>query len=457
MTVPPSHVTPAPTVGGVAALRYLVRLMGPAVLSGVILRQPATTALAQRWSLDTATGSAVRELRRRFGGAPVRLQVPGRELVIPVRPADVERVLAQPPEVADPANREKVGALGLFQPHGVLVSRGAVRVRRRDFVEDVLETDREMHSLAGHAVRVVDEEVAALLPVTGEATVTADEFLRAWWRVVRRITLGDSARDDEAVTDTLRRLRGWANWSVLAPRRRRLRQRLERDLYDYVDAAEPGSLAAIVARSGAGAGVDPVGQLPHWLFAFDAAGLAAVRALALLATHPEARERARTEATTGDGPRTLPYLRATILDSLRLWPTTPAILRDAARDLQLDGPDGTEGPVIVPKGSAVAVLASAFHRDPDLPFADRFAPEIWTDGTAEQYPQLVPFSAGPVVCPGQNLVLLVTSSLLAAVLRSTDPVLADGAPLSPTTPLPASLNPFGLAFGVTARPEGPTS
>lgn len=221
-----------------------------------------------------------------------------------------------------------------------------------------------------------------------------------------------------------------------------------------MDAAEPGSLAAIVARSGAGAGVDPVGQLPHWLFAFDAAGLAAVRALALLATRPEARERARTEATTGDGPRTLPYLRATILDSLRLWPTTPAILRDAARDLQLDG---TDGPVTVPEGSAVAVLASAFHRDPDLPFADRFAPEIWTDGTAEQYPQLVPFGAGPVVCPGQNLVLLVTSSLLAAVLRSTDPVLTDGAPLSPTTPLPASLNPFGLAFGVTARPEGPTS
>lgn len=457
MPVQPERPESAPTVGGVAALRYLVRLMGPAVLSGVILRRPAMTALAQRWSVDTATGSAVRELRQRFGGAPVRLQMPGRELVIPVRPVDVERILSQPPEVADPANREKVGALGLFQPHGVLISRGAVRVRRRDFVEDVLETDREIHSLAGHAVRVVDEEVAAMLPVTGEATVTADEFLRAWWRVVRRITLGDSARDDEAVTDTLRRLRGWANWSVLAPRRRRLRQRLERDLYDYVDAAEPGSLAAIVARSGAGAGVDPVGQLPHWLFAFDAAGLAAVRALALLATHPEALDRARTEATTGDGPRTLPYLRATILDSLRLWPTTPAILRDAARDLQLDGPDGTEGPVTVPKGSAVAVLASAFHRDPNLPFADRFAPEIWTDGTAEQYPQLVPFSAGPVVCPGQNLVLLVTSSLLAAVLRSTDPVLADGAPLSPTTTLPASLDPFGLAFGVTARQEGPTS
>jgi hypothetical protein len=45
---------------------------------------------------------------------------------------------------------------------------------------------------------------------------------------------------------------------------------------------------------------------------------------------------------------------------------------------------------------------------------------IWLDGRARQYPQLVPFSAGPAECPGRNVVLLTTSSLLAKLLATVD-------------------------------------
>ena len=41
-----------------------------------------------------------------------------------------------------------------------------------------------------------------------------------------------------------------------------------------------------------------------------------------------------------------------------------------------------------------------------LSVADSFTPNIWLAGRAQRYPQLVPFSAGPVECLGRNLVLL---------------------------------------------------
>ena len=49
------------------------------------------------------------------------------------------------------------------------------------------------------------------------------------------------------------------------------------------------------------------------------------RALAVLASLPGHAQAARDEARRHDPE--LPYLRAAILESVRLWPTTPAILR----------------------------------------------------------------------------------------------------------------------------------
>jgi hypothetical protein len=51
------------------------------------------------------------------------------------------------------------------------------------------------------------------------------DFSIAWWRAVRRVVLGDSARGDEQTTDQLLRLRQRANWSFTAPQRAALRRR----------------------------------------------------------------------------------------------------------------------------------------------------------------------------------------------------------------------------------------
>jgi hypothetical protein len=95
---------------------------------------------------------------------------------------------------------------------------------------------------------------------------------------------------------------------------------------------------------------------------------------------------------------------------------------------------------------------SGFHRDDELlPFAHQFAPDIWLDGRAQQYPQLVPFSAGPAECPGRNLVLFVTSTLLAHMLSALRFELTSTPQPVPDEPLPMTLNQLTLDFAVQAH------
>jgi hypothetical protein len=274
-----------------------------------------------------------------------------------------------------------------------------------------------------------------------------DEFVTAWWRAVRRVVLGDAARDDHELTDLLGTLRAAANWSYLHPKRPRVRARFAQRLGSYLDNAEPGSLAELVAGTPSPPGTDPGGQVPQWLFAFDAAGMAAFRTMALLATHPAQAERARAEIAGRDlaAPQELPYLRSCVQESVRLWPTTPAILRDTIAETIWDGR-------ILPAGTALVILVPFFQRDGrTLPYADRFTPEIWLDGRAEDNWSLVPFSAGPAECAGRNLTLLVASMMLATLLERHEYRLTSPSRLDQRHPLPGTLSPFRLRFEVTDR------
>lgn len=419
--------------------RLLGTVVVPTLAAGVIKRRPALMRMTERLGLDGRAITTMRHLRDRYGPAPVALRVPGRSFVFPLSEMDAGRILAGTPEPFTPATTEKRAALRHFQPHGVLISTGVERADRRAFTEEVLQPAHDLHSLAPHVVDVVRAETAA---VRTDTEITWDEFNRQWWRVVRRITLGDSARDDERLTDVLGTLRAAGNWAYLHPRHRRDRDRFRGWVADYVRRAEPGSLAAHVAATAAPSDVDPAGQLPHWLFAFDAAGMAAFRTLALLARHPEQMRAARADLEVDlTRPQPLPYLRACVLDTVRLWPTTPALLRESVRDTGWG-----------PAGTTTFLYTPFFHRDPTtLPFADRFAPETWLDGTAATHPALTPFSAGPGQCPGRNVVLLTTSTTLAAILAGHDVSVHGKHAIDPPGPLPATLDNFSMRLGLTKR------
>jgi hypothetical protein len=275
-------------------------------------------------------------------------------------------------------------------------------------------------------------------------TLSWGDFERTWMRVVRRVVFGDAARDDTELTTMIERLRADANWAFFKPKDTALRRRFFDRMNDHLMRAEPGSLAARMHRTATNDVTEPLDQVPQWLFAFDPAGMTTFRSLALIATHPVQEAAVRDELRrTQDGDtdaRTLPYLRACVLESLRLYPTTPLVLRQSTA--------GTTWPRgVMPAGTEVLIFAQFFHRDRrHRSDADAFAPENWLEErTREDWP-FIPFSGGPVVCPGQNLVLLLTSTMLRALLAERRWRLLGPPRLDPARPLPYTLDNYSLRF-----------
>lgn len=412
--------------------RVVAEVLAPFAAQGVIVRRRAAVRVAARFDTDARAVRLLRQLRDRYGRGPLRVPLPGRDIALVLDPDDVRRVLTDEAAVFRPASTDKVAALARFQPHGVLVSTGRLRQSRRRFVERVLQPDRPEHDLAGTFDRIVADETARLTAATG-GRLDWDAFARYWWRIVRRVVLGDAAADDEDVIEELAALRRSANWGGAGPERRAVRRRFQERIDDYVRWSEPGSLAALVAGTPAADGVDPAGQVPHWLFAFDAAGIAAYRTLALLAARPDAARRARAEAAGGD----LDFLRACVLEAVRLWPTTMAILRESVTDTDWRG-------ARLPAGTQLVIVSALFHRDEDtVRHAHAFAPAEWLSGHAAAAPAIVPFSAGPGRCPGRAVVLLVTSLAVAALLRYGQPHPVGDTPLTRQR-LPGTLDHYAL-------------
>lgn len=438
-----------PVVAGLQAIAAVTALGLPSVASGIIARRHLVMPLLEKARADALSIEMFRRLRDEFGRGPIEFRLPGRRVVLLLDPDDVARVLDDSPDPFTPANREKRAALGAFQPHGVLISQGDIRARRRVVNEAALETPKPLHGASDSMARTIDREISIFAQQVGETgAFTAADFTRVWWRIARQVTLGESARDDTDVTDRLWKLRANGNWSYLTPPRRRLRDRFFESLYDYADRAEPGTLVHALASVETAPAVDPVGQIPHWLFAFDAAGMATLRALALLAAHPDRLAEVRREASerpVGNA-APLPIHRACILESLRLWPTTPAILRDSTRPTVWRTPGGARA--TVPEGSMFIILTPPLHRDRDrFDFANAFTPDIWIDGRADGLHTLLPFSGGPAECPGRNVALFVSSTVLSAVVTAFDRIEQVSAPrLQPGGDLPPTLNHYGLKF-----------
>ncbi|MEO9329697.1 cytochrome P450 [Gordonia aurantiaca] len=297
---------------------------------------------------------------------------------------------------------------------------------------------------------IVRAEVGNLLVECFDGRLTWDAYAIAHWRMLRRLVFGDAARDQEDVTDVLTEFRHEANWAYAFPPRNGRSARFRRRLDELVFAAPTDSLAGTI-RDAPVAGrdeIDPTGQIPQWLFAFDAVAVAILRAPALLAAHPDALGGARADIDDLDAGRSarLPNLRAALLESLRLWPTTLAILREAIRDVHWTGG-------VIPSGTTTVVLGEHFQRDDDaMDFARRFAPEAWLDGRALGLAGVVPFADGPGECPGRNVVMLFGSLVPAEICRDHEPSDDVLTPLvSGGAELPRSLNHFDLAIRLTKK------
>jgi cytochrome P450 len=225
---------------------------------------------------------------------------------------------------------------------------------------------------------------------------------------------------------------------------------LVESISDHLAAAEPGSLAALVASAPYPSG-DPAGQVIHWLFALgDTLAANVFRALAVLGTHPQQLAEVRAELAEVDlgSPAevaALAYLAASLNDTMRLWPTTRMFGRVALTDVRF--PYGKT----LSSGSQLLIINTFNHRNrARLPYAHRFAPEEWTSGGAGEDWQLNFFSHGPQGCPGAGVAVYLGQAVLGHLLRSRDPKVA-GVTLGPDRPLPHTMDVYQFRVALRRR------
>lgn len=124
--------------------------------------------------------------------------------------------------------------------------------------------------------------------------------------------------------------------------------------------------------------------------------------------------------------KSLPYLRATLNEVQRLYPSAPENDRQATTDTMLPlggGPD-QKSPVFVKKDAIVHWSIFAMHRRKDLfgDDAEEFRPERWLDGPNGEKGlrvswEYIPFNGGPRVCIGQQFALMEVSYLTVRLVR----------------------------------------
>lgn len=433
---PLPRATPLDTAGIVRDVQL------PTVAKGPIMRRPKVVAGVERFGLEARAVKRMQTVAQKYGKGPLMLSVPGKNMAVVLDPEHVHRILEESPEPFAPAETMKRHALKHFEPKVSLISHGYERQRRREVNAQALDHGHPIHQMAEQFMPAVRQEAQTLLEAVDAAggRLEYSTYFDAWFRMVNRVVLGDSYRDDDELIDLMETQRARGNWAFLRPVDQDARSQILRRVGEAMDKAEPGSIAAFMAQMDFRPEDQPEQQVPQWLFAFDPAGMGSYRALALLAAHQDRLDAARLQIAeeAQEATPVLPLLRSTVLESLRLWATTPMILRETTREVEFE-----HG--VMPEGTSVLIFAPFFHRDErNLDYAHSFAPEVWDHPrTNEEWP-LVPFSAGPGICPGRHLVLLLTSNFIAEILAQRG-IAVTSHQLEPGN-LPALLNNFSLTF-----------
>lgn len=428
-------------------LALLVRVVLPTWGKGLMLRRRSFARLAAVLDLDAHAVRFMQYLRRKYGEGPVLVRVAGRKYAILLRATDVKEALHRSPCPLSPASQEKVAALAHFEPHASLITKAPERQQRRAFNDKVLESGSRHHSLAACFVDAVRDEASAMISsIDTDGGLTWPAFTEAWFRSVRRIVLGERARSDRGITEDLAHLRARANWVRLRTINKQRRDRYHQRLAGYLCSPEDGTLAQLARNCARDEVAEKIcDQITHWLFAFDAGGITTFRALSLFASHPPELKRARSDLLAWrSGQIELPYLSAGFLEAVRLWPTTPVILRETIQPT-------TCGDLALEPGSGVVIYAPFFHRDDErLAYASRFTPDLWLGRDPGEASPFVPFSAGPARCPGRHLVTLIGAAWLAAMLDAGRVELTLPHPHRERA-LPGTLDHFTLRFRLLDR------
>jgi Cytochrome P450 len=183
---------------------------------------------------------------------------------------------------------------------------------------------------------------------------------------------------------------------------------------------------------------------------FESTAAALSWAAWLLAVHPACQERLRAEALTatpeaGATGAGLSWTTAVLLETMRLYPPVPVLVRQARTGDRL-------GRRRVHAGDTVFLPVYALHRqaahwpEPDRFRPDRFLGHCPRAGPAQPY---LPFAAGPRTCPGAALSLAEMRIILTSLLRRVRLSVPPGA----RPPRPRAILVLKTGGGVRLRAE----
>jgi cytochrome P450 len=446
MTTTEAPPAALPSASVADSTKVLVAGVVPAITRGLF--KPRKGAMKRLTALDAdrRTVDTLAAIKRKHPGQGARLL--GGRMVVLWGAEAIREVLDQSADVyaADAGAKQK--GMCHFQPDALTISRGDEWRDRRAFTESVLATGERVHPDGDRFLSVVADEMSRMR-ISGR--VEWERWERLFDHVTLRVIFGEKARGDQDLTALLSELMCEANRIVA-------REAESSDAYHelhgrmewYLRDPEPGSLVARFADAPQTDRTRVVHQIPHWVFAMrDTLAANAYRALAVIAADDAVEERVReemdgrdlTSAADVDGLR---YLEGCLQETMRLWPTTPLIAREATRDTTLAGER-------IEEGTQVLMVNAFNHRDPDgVADADLLKPERW-ESSQRDY-RFNHLSNGSQWCPGEPLVLLLGKAVLAQMLAAWDvTVLEPELPAGSREPLPHSLDFYSIRYAVRTR------
>lgn len=360
---------------------------------------------------------------------------------------------------------------------GLLTSEGAFHLRQRRLVQPAFHKAR----VAGYAESMTRAALATRERWQPDVPLDlSGEMNRLTLAIVSDTLFGaqvgndsDTARVQQAITDVMEMfdlvLVPFADWLVHLPlpRMRRFRaaqQALDEVIYGIIAARraadeDRGDLLSMLLRAqdteGASGGMTDQQLRDEVITLFLAGHETTANALTwtwvLLARHPEIEQHLHREiddvlqgrAPAADDLPQLPYTRAVVSESMRLYPPAWTMGRRAVVDYRWDGH-------LIPAGSLVLMSQWVVHRDPRFwPEPDRFDPQRWLS-ESKAHPRFAyfPFGAGNRVCIGEGFAWTEAMLVLATIAQRWRLILD---PAHPIEPLP--LITLRTRHGVRARPD----
>lgn len=424
-----------PSASFLDSLRYNLAQTFPVYLQGLFTRSPFWVSFWTRLGSDRRVVKNLTRMRAKYG-PQVYVQIGGNKTLLLLDHSGAEHVLKNSPEIYGSDPDAKRRGMSHFQPDSLTISTGDKWRDRRRFNEAVLHGALNGGGHSAKILEVVRREARALAEKSALAWA---DFADAFDRITLQVIFGDRAASDSALLERLRKMMREAN-RVAGLRKSKHFDEYYAEVGGYLKNPRPHSLASLCTATPSTQETSVHTQMTHWTFAMSET-LAAntARALALVLAHTKAEQRVREELahadiTTPEGVNSLKYLGACVQEAMRLWPTTPMLLRRALEEDYIGGAH-------VERGTQVLINNTFNHRDAEThPFADKLAPELWLEGVEHEY-AFNHLSNGPQECAGRGLALFIAKAFAASLLDAGRYTLA-GPRLDPKRPLPHMYNYF---------------